>query len=96
MGGAKYWLLIVDDHTDMCWSIFLNFKSELARQALNFIQQLQNQHNMTIKYIRLDNSGENKSLEHLCSTTTLQVQFEYTSPGTPQYNGRVERKFATC
>jgi Reverse transcriptase (RNA-dependent DNA polymerase) len=79
----------------MCWSIFLHFKSELARQALNFIQQLQNQHNLTIKYIRLDNSGENKSLEHLCKATTLQIQFEYTSPGTPQYNGRVERKFAT-
>jgi hypothetical protein len=91
----RVWVLIVDDHTDMCWSIFLNFKSELAHQALNFIKQLQNQHYMTIKYIRLDNSGENKSLEHLCKATALQIQFEYTSPGTPQYHGRVERKFAT-
>ena len=25
----------------------------------------------------------------------LNVDFEYTSPGTPQYNGRVKRKFET-
>jgi hypothetical protein len=25
----------------------------------------------------------------------LGIHFEYMGPGTPQYNGRVERKFAT-
>ena len=25
----------------------------------------------------------------------MKIKFEYTSPGTPQQNGRIERKFAT-
>jgi hypothetical protein len=50
---------------------------------------------LIVKTIRLDNAGENGALEHLCNNVSPQIQFEYTSPGTPQYNGHVERKFAT-
>ena len=39
--------------------------------------------------------GENKSFEKLCESKGLGINFEYTGPGSPQYNGRVERKFAT-
>jgi hypothetical protein len=45
-----------------------------------------------VKYIRLDNSGENVSLQN--QTNDLSLNFEFTSPNTPQQNGRVERKFA--
>jgi hypothetical protein len=33
-GGAKYWLHILDDFTDMCWSAFLTSKCEMAQRAL--------------------------------------------------------------
>jgi hypothetical protein len=48
-----------------------------------------------VKTIRCDDAGENKALENRCIQEQLGIDFEYTGPGTPQFNGRVERKFAT-
>jgi hypothetical protein len=48
-----------------------------------------------VKIIRCDDAGENKALENQCIQAQLGIDFEYTGPGTPQFNGRVERKFAT-
>ena len=48
-----------------------------------------------VKFIRLDNSGENKALQELVDNDpVLNVSFEFTPRDSPQYNGRVERKFA--
>ena len=41
------------------------------------------------------NAGENQKLEEECIKQNLGIQFEYTSPGTPQQNGIVERACAT-
>jgi hypothetical protein len=94
-GGSKYWMLIVDDYTDKCWSAFMPKKSDLSQRVVNMVKQLKAQYGKTVKFIRLDDSGENKALESLCQKEGLGIQFEFTGPGTPQYNGRVERKFAT-
>ena len=48
-----------------------------------------------VKFIRLDNAGENKALEQLCARKRRNFDFEYTPRDSPQYNGKVERKFAT-
>lgn len=92
--GSKFWLLIVDDASDKCWSQFLKFKSDLPQQVINLIKLMKSSYNKTVKYIRLDDAGENKSLQELCLTEGLGIQFEFTGPGVPQYNGRAERKFA--
>ena len=47
-----------------------------------------------VKTIRCDNAGENLKFEETCKHQGLKVKFEYTAPGTPQQNGKVERKFA--
>ena len=47
------------------------------------------------KRIRLDNSGENRSLQKECDKQNLGVIFEFTAPGTPQQNSVVERKIPT-
>ena len=31
IGGRKYWLLIVDEATDMCWSYFMRSKDETGK-----------------------------------------------------------------
>jgi hypothetical protein len=59
------------------------------------IKDLAKKHNTTVKYIRCDNAGENGSLEKECAKQGLGIQFEYMGPGTPPFNGRVERKFVT-
>jgi len=48
-----------------------------------------------VKYIRGDNAGENKMLEQLCIKKKRAIKFEYTPRDSPQYNGKVERNFAT-
>ena len=45
-----------------------------------------------MKNIRLDNSGENRSLQKECEKQNLGIIFEFTAPGTPQQNSVVERK----
>ena len=42
-----------------------------------------------------DNAGKNLILQRVCEKDGLGVLFELTAPGTPQQNGKVERKFAT-
>jgi len=39
-GKAKFWLLVVDDVTDLCWSYFLKSKSEMKTIMINLIKEL--------------------------------------------------------
>jgi transposase InsO family protein len=94
-GKSKFWLLVMDDCTGVCWSKFMKKKSDQVDYLLELLLDLKAKHNKTVKLIRCDNAGENKSLQKLCEKEGLGIQFEYTAPGTPQLNGRVERKFAT-
>ena len=94
-GRSKFWLLIVDDATDYCWSYFLKTKKQLSQEVRNLIKEIKKRDNKDVKYIRLDNAGENKKLERDCKNDGLGIKFEWTAPGTPQQNGRVERKFTT-
>ena len=94
VGGAKFWLLGVDDATDFCWSSFLNRKSETKDKIMSLINSLNNK-KRRVKFIRCDNAGENEKLEKACEREGLNIKFEYTARNTPQQNGRVERKFAT-
>ena len=65
------------------------------RRYLPFIIDLKATHDIMVKCIRCDNSGENHSLESRCNQEGLGIKFEYTAPNTPQQNRRVERKFQT-
>ena len=61
----------------------------------NWIKELKAKYGIDIKYIRLDNSGENKGLKDECEKQNLGIIFEFTAPGTPQQNSVVERKIPT-
>ena len=94
-GKKKFWLLIVDEATDNCWSYFLKQKSQTAKTVAEFVQNLKSKENVVVRYIRCDNAGENKKIEEKTNQLGLGIKFEYTAPNTPQQNGVVERKFAT-
>ena len=49
-------------------------------------------HRIEIKRIRLDNSGENRSLRKECDKQNLGIIFELTVPGTPQQISIAERR----
>jgi hypothetical protein len=94
-GGNKYWLLVVDELSDMCWSYFLHAKSDLSNHMLSLITKLNNMQHVNAKYIRCDDAGENWTFQRKSVVALFNLTFEYTGPGSPQYNGIVERKFAT-
>ena len=94
-GGAKYWLLIVDEFSNYKISKFMNRKSHLAVTCLEIIRELETRTGKKVKYIRCDNAGENISLDRSLLREGYDIRFEYTASGTPQQNGKVERAFPT-
>jgi hypothetical protein len=95
-GGSQYWLLVVDDCTTRVWSFFLKQKSELPDKVVALIRQLAKL-KFTVKFLRMDNAGENQKLAELVKSEKdlCHIKIEFTPPGTPQYNGKAERMFAT-
>ena len=94
-GGAKYWLLIVDNATGFKFSYFLKKKSEVPKIIVRLIKHLKQTKGYVVKYLHCNNAGENLATEKECLAAGLGVTFEYTASNTPQQNGRMERHFAT-
>jgi hypothetical protein len=60
----------------------------LKERIVDLVKELKN-----VKFLRLDDAGENFALEKLCEQQNVDVKFEFSGPRTPQRNGKVERKF---
>ena len=91
-GGNRHWLVVVDEFSDYTHSFFLKRKSDQMQIMLIWIRSMSKKHNIEIKRIRLDNSGENRSLQKECDKANIGITFEFTAPGTPQQNSVVERR----
>ena len=91
-GGNRHWLIVVDEFSNCSHSFFLSRKSDRIKLVPRWIKGLANKYVIEIKRIRLDNSGENKSLQKECNKENLGVIFEFTAPGTPQQNSVAERR----
>ena len=92
-GGNRHWLIAVDEFSDCSHSFFLSKKSDEIKMIPMWIKGLSRKYGIEIKRIRLDNSGENRSLQKECDKQNLGVIFEFTAPGTPQQNSVVEEKY---
>ena len=95
MGGKRHWLIVVDEFSDCSHSFFLKRKSDQIDLFSIWIKELKAKFGIDIKYTRLDNSGENRSLQKECDKQNLGIIFEFSAPGTPQQNSVVERKIPT-
>ena len=95
MGGKRHWLIVVDEFSDCSQSFFLKRKNDQIELLPIWIKELKAKYGTDINYIRLDNSGENRSLQKECDKQNLGIIFEFTPPGTPQQNSVVERKIPT-
>jgi len=94
-GGKKFWLGMLDDCTDCFITKFLTAKSQVGQTVVEVFQELKVRYQIHPKYICCDDAPENHKAEQACLKHGFNIQFEYTPPGTPQRNGRIERKFAT-
>ena len=97
IGGTKFWCLIVDDYMGMKWSFFLKSKGKLKDKIIPFLKTIHEKDKVMVQSIRCDNAGENNRMEEACKQTTglAHIKFEYTPQDTPQFNGVIERAFAT-
>ena len=95
MGGKRHWLIAVDEFSDCSHSLFLKRKSDQIVMIPLWIKGLKAKYGIDVKYIRLDNSGGNRSLQKECEKQNLGIIFEFTAPATPQQNSVVERKIPT-
>ena len=77
--GSCFWVLIVDDYTDYCWSIFLKAKIGLKVKVMTLLTDLKIA-SVDIKFIRCDDSSENKSLFEECQSKGYGIKFEFSGP----------------
>ena len=54
LGGSKYWLLVVDEASSMCWSFFLKRKAETSTKIHGLICELKDRFNKVVKFLRCD------------------------------------------
>ena len=80
--------------TGRAWSWFLTKKSKLSPTMVHFVQSLATK-GVKVGKFRCDDAGENHTFKEDSNNILLDVEFEFTGRETPQYNGKVERLFAT-
>ena len=95
LGRKKYAMVIVDEYTRYTWVYFLTKKDETAQILIEHVKLLDKGSNDKVKIIRSDNGTEfiNVTMEEFCKERGLKQEF--STPGTPQQNGVVERKNTT-
>ena len=73
MGGKRHWLIVVDEFSDCSYSVFLKSKSDQIELLPVWMKELEAKYGIDIKYLRLDNSGENRSLQKGCDKQNLGI-----------------------
>jgi hypothetical protein len=59
LGSKNTWLLVEDQATSMKWSYFMRRKGDLIEKMMVFVKTLKAKNPENVKFIRLDNAGEN-------------------------------------
>jgi hypothetical protein len=97
LGGSKYWLLVIEECTAMCWSWVLPTKSSLSSSTvLGLLKDLKEKNSIHVKYIRCDKAGETIKLHDTCTLPSfVYIHFEFTTLGTLQQNKKVKPKLTT-
>jgi hypothetical protein len=74
-GGTKFRIMVLDDCTDMCWSIFVGTNRILNKEIMIGPMTSNQTHH---EIIRCDDAGKNKALDKWCIQGQLGINFEYT------------------
>jgi transposase InsO family protein len=92
IGGCKYYVSFIDNHTRKVWVYFMKHKSEVFQHFLNFKAMVEKEKGLNIKCLRSNGGGEyfsNEFNEHL---KEHGIQRKYSCSYSPQQNRVVERK----
>ncbi|KAK9054827.1 hypothetical protein SSX86_025906 [Deinandra increscens subsp. villosa] len=91
LGGARYFLSIIDDFSRRVWVYILKHKNESFERFKEWKIEVETQTGKRVKKVRTDNGLEfcNSEFNHYCKLKGIQRHL--TVAGNPQQNGLVER-----
>ncbi|KAJ9566231.1 hypothetical protein OSB04_002197 [Centaurea solstitialis] len=92
MGGCRYFVIFVDDHTCFTWIYLMKHRSELPQIYITFARMIQTQFSKPIKILRVDNAMEYKESSLITFLRSQGTISQYSCPGTSPQNGRAESK----
>ena len=90
-----YFVLFIDDCTQMSWVYFLKRKSKVFNIFVKFYKMIQTHFNKQIHILRSDNGGEYMKLDMKEIITSNGLIHQTSLTGTQQQNRVAERKNRT-
>jgi len=84
LGGARYFLLFIDDHTRYTTVFTIHQKSDTFSKFKEYKALVENYHNMKIKALRSDNGGEYTSDSFSTYLRNSGISHEKTAPYSPE------------
>ncbi|KRY44405.1 Retrovirus-related Pol polyprotein from transposon TNT 1-94 [Trichinella britovi] len=95
IGGSKYFVTFIDDHSRWCETYFLKNRNEVVDAFMDFKSHAENQTGNKIKTLRSDNATEYCSEKFQKFLRVNGIRHETSVQYTPQQNGVPERKNRT-
>ncbi|KRX14696.1 Retrovirus-related Pol polyprotein from transposon TNT 1-94 [Trichinella nelsoni] len=95
IGGSKYFVTFIDDHSRWCETYFLKNRNEVLDAFMDFKSHAENQTGNKIKTLRSDNATEYCSEKFQKFLRVNGIRHETSVQYTPQQNGVAERKNRT-
>ena len=95
LGGASYFLTMIDVYSDYTEVFMLNKKSDAKSHIINYITKMKNLVNKKPKIFRSDRGGEYMDSELQQFLVSEGIQYQCTVHDSPQQNGIAERKNRT-
>ena len=91
LGGAEYFLTLLDDKTHHAWVYPLRMKDEVFQRFREWQAEVENFSGRKVKTLRTDNGGEFTSNNFQAHLKACGIWHELTIPKTPEQNGVAER-----
>ncbi|CAA7062674.1 unnamed protein product [Microthlaspi erraticum] len=88
--NSYYFLTIVDDYSRAVWVYLLHSKAQVGQLLRQFLAMVDRQFSKKVKVVRSDNGTEFTCLSN--EFREAGILHQTSCVGTPQQNGRVERK----
>ena len=91
LGGAEYFLTLLDDKTHYTWVYPLKTKDQVFDRFKEWQAEVENLTDRRVKILRTDNGGEYTSKMFQAHLKACGIRHELTIPKTPEQNGAAER-----
>ncbi|SDA00183.1 BZ3501_MvSof-1269-A2-R1_Chr2-2g04470 [Microbotryum saponariae] len=91
LGGARYALVIVDNHSRYLWAIPMSHKSDTFAAFKSWLAKVEHSTSCKVLAVRLDNGGEFMSNKFSRFLDEQGITRQLSIPDTPQQNGVAER-----